>query len=659
MSATNGNGSVKPSESPLDGEFSRQSIRNEGLVMNEITSRMALFQKLFDPRRSIPDECGHPASVSAITIQQYQDLYDLDPIAARVVECLVRESWQVNPLVFEKEAAKKVTPFELRLDAVGRHLRGEKSWFLPTDDANPLWEWVRRADEVSGIGSFGLMLLGFNDKLPTSAPVGGALTVNERPSKLLPLRIVKGGKVVNDFVPTQSDLREVYGDDPLAKAAMMHPQPKATEGMELLSLRVFPESLVQIAQFETNPNSPRRGQPIRYAITLNDPRTFHGGGGLVDTSMLYVHWSRVLHLADDLGPSEIFGKPRMQQVLPRILDLRKLYGGDAEAYWKNMLMRLFLETHPSLGGQVKIDIEALKTMMENMDGGQRWGWLSGLTAKTVAPTVVDPTSHIMVQIEAICIKLGIPKRVFMGSERGELASSQDDQAWNDRLKFRQNSYITPRIIMPLIDRLICVGVLSEPQGYHVQWPDLTSHSDSDRAGILTQKAQAYATYISGNVESLIPPMEWMTKFDNLTEEQARAILGSAAAEYDAQPFDGEEDSGESYEGDDGGASPFTDEDFAGINIANCGGEGSGVPGPCKGAGDLVAQVKKEGFSSEKVKAQLLALASTMDEKSLRAEAEKLNIFTAKGKRQLVEKMYGALSEIAATQKMADAKPFTA
>lgn len=529
---------VTKSDSPLNGEFSRQNLKMEALVTNAITSRMDLFSKFFDPRRSIADECGHPKKVSEITIEQYQDLYDLDPIAARVVECLVRESWQVNPLVFEKEAAKKVTPFELKFDRVCKRLRGERSWFLPTDDSNPLWEYVKRGDEVSGIGSFGLILLGFNDGLPPGMPIGGAMTVNEagryqcpeEPSKPCEIKVRnKAGETVG-YTPS---LREIQGDDPIARAASLSPPAPREGGIDLLSMRVFPESLVQIAQFETNPNSPRKGMPVRYSITLNDPRTFHGGGGLVDTSMLYVHWSRVLHLADDLGPSEVFGRPRMQQVLPRILDLQKVYGGDAEAYWKNMIARIFLETHPTLGGQVKLDMDSLKTMMENMENGlQRWAALMGMSAKTVSPSVVDPTSHIMVHIEAICIKLGIPKRVFMGSERGELASSQDDQAWNDRLKFRQNSYITPRIIVPLIDRLIAVGVLPEPQGYHVQWPDLTSQSDQDRAALLTQKTQAYATYVSGGVEQLIPPMEFMTKFDDLTEEQANAILTAAAVEME-------------------------------------------------------------------------------------------------------------------------------
>jgi len=101
----------------------------------------------------------------------------------------------------------------------------------------------------------------------------------------------------------------------------------------------------------------------------------------------------------------------------------------------------------------------------------------------MAPTVVDPTAQIAVQIEAICIKLGIPIRIFKGSERGELASSQDDAAWNDRLRLRQMYYITPRIVIPFIDRLIMLGVLSEPVGYSVTWDDLESTTKADKARI--------------------------------------------------------------------------------------------------------------------------------------------------------------------------------
>src|SRR3990167_4660420 len=138
-------------------------------------------------------------------------------------------------------------------------------------------------------------------------------------------------------------------------------------------------------------------------------------------------------------------------------------------YWRGALNGLSFETHPQLGGDVDTDDDAFKDMIENYRSGlQRDIKTVGYTVKSLAPTVSDPTPFIDGQITAICIKLGMPQRIFMGSERGELASTQDDSSWNDRLKHRQEMYVTPCIIIPFIDRMIATGVLPKPSGKLVE-----------------------------------------------------------------------------------------------------------------------------------------------------------------------------------------------
>lgn len=304
----------------------------------------------------------------------------------------------------------------------------------------------------------------------------------------------------------------------------------AKKEKKLLFLRAFDESLVQVVRYEWNIRNPRFGMPVMYRVTLHDPREQHTGVGL-PLATVFVHWSRVIHLADssaNAGSSEIFAPPVMRPVLNRLLDLRKLYGAAAEGYWKSCFNGLSYETLPALGGDVSIDIPALKSMHEAYDNGlQRALFTSGMTVKTLAPSVVDPTSQIAVQLEAICIQLGIPIRVFKGSERGELASSQDDASWNDRLNQRRLYYNTPRIIVPFIDRLIQVGVLPEPEGYTVEWPDLDSLSDSDKATIANTKTMALSAYVQGGVEALIPPIDFLSKIIGFDEEEAQQILDDA------------------------------------------------------------------------------------------------------------------------------------
>jgi hypothetical protein len=296
---------------------------------------------------------------------------------------------------------------------------------------------------------------------------------------------------------------------------------------KLLFLRVYDESLIQVVRYEWNIRNPRFGFPVMYRITLNDPREVHSGIGL-PIATVFVHWSRVVHLADNRMSSEIFGVPRMRPVLNRLLDLRKVYGSDAEAFWKNVVMKLSLETHPQMGGDVEIDEPGLADMMENYQNSlQNYMVLRGMSAKTVSPAVVAVKDHIDCQIEAICVKLGCPVRVFRGSERGELASSQDDAAWNDRLRFRQNAYITPRIISPFIDRLIQIGVLPEPEGYTVKWPDLDSVTDKDKAQIALQETQALGAFVAQGIEQVMQPEDYMIDVLEWDEERVDEIMQAA------------------------------------------------------------------------------------------------------------------------------------
>ena len=310
----------------------------------------------------------------------------------------------------------------------------------------------------------------------------------------------------------------------------------AKKGRKLIFLRPFSEDLVQVVRYEWNVNNPRFGQPVMYRITLNDPKEMHSGVGL-PMATVFVHWSRVIHVPSDANStkmsSEIFGPPRMRPVLNRLLDLDKIMGGGAEGYWQNCFAKIFLETHPQLGGDVTVDDEAVREMMDKIENTlQRTGVLKGMSAKSLPPSVLDPASYVDVQLTAICIKLGVPKRVFMGSERGELASSQDDSDHNERIAGRQQIHCTSAIIVPFIDRLILTGVLPEPkEGFHVDWPDLDALTDLQKAQVGSTKVGAVRQYVgpTGDVATVLTEQR-MYMWLGETKQDAEAIC-EEAAEY--------------------------------------------------------------------------------------------------------------------------------
>lgn len=450
-----------------------EQVRRFDHIVNNINyARRDFINQIMDRRRNLDDECGWPRDEPSA--HEYKDLYDRFEIAARVVEIYPKESWQVTPTIYESEDPEVITPFEASWDSLGAQLRG-KSWFAE-EEGSVIWDYMIRADILSGIGQYGVILLGLGDGQP------------------------------------------------------LNTEAKRRDKMPLLYMRAFPESLAPITSWETDKYNRRYGMPHTYQITFNDPKDRQSGLG-VTTGTVDVHWSRIIHIADNLGSSEVLGVPRMRPVLNRLLDIRKLYGGSAEMYWKGAFPGLSIETLPQLGGDVDVDDDAVKDEMEGyFNGLQRYMRLTGMTAKTLTPTVVDPSPQIEKHIEAICIKGGYPVRIFKGSERGELASTQDDDAWNDRLKFRQLTHNTPRVIVPTVDRLIQVGVLPEPkESLKAEWPDLTSKSDNEKAEVGTKRTTAFAQYIAAGGPEYIAPVTYFTLFLGFSDEDALSLAESFPA----------------------------------------------------------------------------------------------------------------------------------
>lgn len=525
-----------PTSSPSSPSFPQERVLTENerkaeeLVLNILTMRSRLMSALVDPRRNINDECGYP---SAVDPYQYQDAYDRQPISARVVECLPKETWQVFPCVYEDENAETKTAFEQAWDALNRRLRGEKSWYQD-EEGGSVWEYLVRGDILSGVGRYGVLMIGFADGLPLEQPVAGVEESNSVPAT----RNENGA-----LVPKDENWRDTLIGNGMYRLAVNRNvrnfkssdgKPTGGGGPDVVFLRVFPESQAAITTWEYNPSSPRYGKPLMYSLTFGSSGSQQETGGSTPVaSTMEVHWTRVVHLADvghHADSSEVFAAPRMQPVFNNLLNIHKIQGAAAEGYWKSCFTGLSLETNPQAGGDVQVNVPKLKDMMESYGNGQqKWIQLTNMSAKTLAPMVVDPTPHVKGQIEVICIKLGIPIRVFMGSERGELASSQDDGAWNDRLRHRQSSYVTPRIIVPFVDRLIMVGSLPEPKGYSVKWPDLESQTQAEKSTVALNMTQALAAYVASGAQTMITPMDYLTRVWDMSEEEANAVLENAVA----------------------------------------------------------------------------------------------------------------------------------
>jgi len=434
-------------------------------VSNILLERKLWLRKLLDPRRDIEVECGHPIE---ITKEDYKHLYERGDIAARVVSVFPEESWTENPDIMETEDETE-TAFE-------------KAW-QDLQTALNIYPMLERADVLSGIGSFGLILLGLDDGLSLNQPAPG---VNEK------------GIAVGT----------------------------STGGRKLLFLRAFDESLLQVGDLESDTTNPRYGLPRTYNVMFDTEQAAKQTG---------VHWSRVIHVADNRTTSEIYGTPRMRKVFNRLLDLRKIAGGSGEMFWKGGFPGLSLESTPGVDETVTFDETAVKAQLESyMNGLQRYIATIGMQAKSLSVQVADPGPHIEAQLRLIATAIGVPWRVLIGSEAAQLASEQDSRAWNKRIKHRRDTYLTPFLIRPFVERLVAVGVLPTPKEILVTWPDLNTVSDADKATVSEKRSNAISKYVQSGSDILVPPFHYLTLILGMKDDEARAILEEAQVDEDGQ-----------------------------------------------------------------------------------------------------------------------------
>lgn len=442
------------------------------VVENAMTMRHQLMRQLLDTKRDLDKECGYPQD---ITGQLCKSLYEREGIAQRVVTILPDESWKMDPEVYETEDEAE-TAFE-------------KAWKDLVKKFN-LYNFLKRADRMSGIGTYGVILLGLSDGLMPNMPVPG-VTFD-----------VEGN--LTGFGKTK-----------------------------LLYLRTFDETQVTVAKFDTEPTSFRFGLPEFYTINFAQVQTDSGHSGATSPepapTQTTIHWHRIVHLADNREASDVFGTPRMKPVYNRLYDLRKILAASGEGYWKGAFPGISFEMDPNIAATAALDKDSLRKEMEEYSNGlQRYLALVGVSAKSLAPQVADPGPHFVTHLKAICVSLGIPYRIFMGSEEAQLAGEQDSSAWNERLKDRQQKYITPMVLTPFAMRLIAVGacppLTKMEEGITVAWNDLHTPSAKDKAEVAKILTDAITTYVGSGGDALMQPKDFLTKILKFSDEEAESIL---------------------------------------------------------------------------------------------------------------------------------------
>jgi len=288
-------------------------------------------------------------------------------------------------------------------------------------------------------------------------------------------------------------------------------------GSSLKYINALPEPNVKIVGWEDSIISERFGAPKYYDIQIET----NGGESVMNRT---VHWSRIIHIAQDTVSNKYYGIPSLLPIYNRLLGLEKLASGSPEMYWRGARPGYVA----SSGGNVLAtdkQIDDFKVAISDfVNNLNRYLYAEDLKVHSLAPQVVTPREHVDVQLQLISAAMRIPLRILIGSERGELSSDQDERAWLNYIESRRDKIGKKLIISPFIDRLLKYNMLEPPKNeYFIRWEPLVVLSDKDRAEVARLYSDAIKKYDDSITARDIIPPDVFKKYILSLDEEAIAL----------------------------------------------------------------------------------------------------------------------------------------
>lgn len=307
------------------------------------------------------------------------------------------------------------------------------------------WNKLRRADVLAGLGDYSVILIG--------ARTSGSL---------------------------ETPLTKVSGPD------------------AILYLSPGPQVGAKIESVEMDKNSDRFGLPLFYSVNI---------GTAQNAEFTKVHWARVIHVAEGALENDLFGKPRLRAVWNRLDDLDKILGGGAEAAWKRMDPGLQVDIDPEIELTPEEEDRLDAELDEYHHGARRHLRTRGGKISPLAANVAAFASNATAIMEQISGTSGIPRRILIGSERGELSSLQDRDNWSDRVTERRREFAAP-LILSILQRFIDIGALPQPAGkVSVVWPEIEELNSAQKATVAGALANANQAQFNSDGRIIIEPDE--------------------------------------------------------------------------------------------------------------------------------------------------------
>jgi hypothetical protein len=256
---------------------------------------------------------------------------------------------------------------------------------------------------------------------------------------------------------------------------------------DILYLSAFSEKNATIATWVTDSTDSRFGEPLMYSIDIRSDIASIPNAGTRE-----VHWSRVIHVSD----GKVYGRPVLGRIWNDLDNLEKVSTCTAEAFWQLVggILHAKLPTGADVIPPTPEELGELDAKLKELQHDLARTVYTNADLARLAEGAPDPkaAAELYMTLIAAGASPPIPKRILFGSETGERASEQDLKNWLGSIASLQMHFGEPRMLRPLIDRLILFRALPRPTTgkYEVVWPTLYSVPEKEVAEANKLRADA-------------------------------------------------------------------------------------------------------------------------------------------------------------------------
>lgn len=396
----------------------------------------------FGGNRDVYKALGYPRTLTA---KHYINYYERHAVAKAVVKAYPDNCWSISPEIIENED-QELTQFEKDISVL---IKDKK-----------IFKYMGRADKLSGILTYGVLLIGFKDGLTIDQP---------------------------------------------------------TTGGEVAYFQAFHQLNSEISSYNNDSSSERFGKPEYYNLILTLGNS---------STTKKVHWSRIIHIAEECDSGDIFGTPRMKAVYNNLFNIEKISGSGSEGYWRNGAGGTVAEFDKDASISTTDAPEFKAQMSKWVDGFEKSLVIKGGKINPININMQDPNPFFMTEIQQISAETKIPQRELMGTEQSKVSSDQDSKRWLGNVASRQVGFCDPDIIRPTIDRLIELGSIASPANgeYSIVWADLETKDDKTTAETAKAKTEALVKYgDSAQTQAIFPLDVYYSTVLKMSQEEIDAI----------------------------------------------------------------------------------------------------------------------------------------